>query len=422
MKPSVYTPGAGHRPPVLAGRDELVRDWQLMLNDVEARGRVGARDTILAGPRGIGKTAAVFTFGDLSAQHGYEVVNLQAAAGTVSLIDSLVRHAERRAAANAGPWRRVKDAFERIAAINVTVAGFGGGISTHPRSTDAPTGGVAPEDLADALARLAHETRQEHPHGGVLVTVDEMQVAAHRELALLAAALHRLNGDHPDARVLFAGTGLPHTTDVLTAAGVTHADRLFYLRRLPLTLSDDDALYAIVQPALQAGVSWQPDAAQHVVSASNGYPAHLQLFADHAWRAMPDDATTITLPAAQHAVQEASEQLQDRTFEPRFERLSDRQAELLTALAVNGGRARTGDLTITLARASAATFSRTRDELLTEGDLYAPRYGETALTVPLFGPYLTEHYEQLRGRSRTTLLSLEDMRRNVAAIAAQRSR
>ena len=57
-------------------------------------------------------------------------------------------------------------------------------------------------------------------------------------------------------------------------------------------------------------------------------------------------------------------------------------------IAVNGGRASRSDVTITLGRTSADSFSRTRSELLAAGDVYAPRYGEMALTVPLLGTYL----------------------------------
>jgi Cdc6-like AAA superfamily ATPase len=64
MEPRIYPPGAGHRPPVLAGRDELLHSWRLILNDAAAGGRPGAREIILTGPRGIGKTAALLAFGD----------------------------------------------------------------------------------------------------------------------------------------------------------------------------------------------------------------------------------------------------------------------------------------------------------------------------------------------------------------------
>ena len=66
MRDSVYTPGAGHSPRVLAGRDDLLRDWQLMLNDADSRGRVRAQDIVLVGPRGVGKTATLSAFGALA--------------------------------------------------------------------------------------------------------------------------------------------------------------------------------------------------------------------------------------------------------------------------------------------------------------------------------------------------------------------
>jgi len=34
-------------------------------------------------------------------------------------------------------------------------------------------------------------------------------------------------------------------------------------------------------------VAWAPEAADLLVRLTNGYPAHVQLFADEAWRAAP---------------------------------------------------------------------------------------------------------------------------------------
>lgn len=112
-----------------------------------------------------------------------------------------------------------------------------------------------PGTLAAALDRLASEVRKDAPNGGLLITVDEVQVASAADLALLAATLQRLNVDYPRSAVVFAGTGLPHTPEVLRAAGVTHPDRLFLLEQLSVTLPTADATYAIVEPARRAGVS-----------------------------------------------------------------------------------------------------------------------------------------------------------------------
>jgi hypothetical protein len=403
---------------VLAGRDALIQGWRMMLNDVAVRGRVGARDVILAGPRGIGKTAALLAFGDICRESHYEVVNLQAAAGNAGLIDSVVGEARERIESGAGAWQRAKRAFERIGAVNVNVAGFGAGLSTHGRADAAAP--VSPGSLARALAQLAEEVRREHPAAGVLVTVDEMQVSASGDLALLAAALQRLNADYPQAAVLFAGSGLPHMPEVLRAAGVTHPDRLFDVRQVPLTLSAVDARYAIVEPARNHGVQWDPAAADLIVQTTNGYPAHLQLFADHAWRLADSTSHTITVHDARHALRSAAGEVEERTLGPRLERLTDRQAELLAAIAVHGGAATTANLTVTLARTSSTTYSRTRDELITEGDIYAPRRGELALTVPLFAQYLLANYEHVHGRASVPLLALEEMRHNAEGVASGR--
>jgi hypothetical protein len=99
---------------------------------------------------------------------------------------------------------------------------------------------------------------------------------------------------------------------------------------------------------------------------------------------------------------------------PRFDRLSDRQAELLVAVAIAGGTVASAQLSVILGREDRRSYSRTRDELITEGDLFAPRRGELALTVPLLAPYLLAHYEDLRSRSTVKLLPLAEMLNNAA--------
>jgi hypothetical protein len=85
--------------------------------------------------------------------------------------------------------------------------------------------------------------------------VDEVQVAGPQDLTLLAATLHQLNVQHPDAAVSFAGSGLPTVPGDLRADGVTHPYRLFTIEEIPPELSQDEALYAVIEPARRAGVT-----------------------------------------------------------------------------------------------------------------------------------------------------------------------
>jgi hypothetical protein len=98
--------------------------------------------------------------------------------------------------------------LERVAGVSLGVAGASASVSLHkPRERGERT--VFPEMLAAALAALADEVRKDAPAGGVLLLVDEVQVAGASDLTLLAASLHQLNVHHPSAVGAFAASGLP---------------------------------------------------------------------------------------------------------------------------------------------------------------------------------------------------------------------
>lgn len=408
MDGNVYTPGAGNLPPVLAGRDALLHRAALVLNDVATVGRPRAQDMILVGPRGVGKTVTLTTYANLAASRGFEVVELQAVSGHAGLVESLLQRAASRIEKNSGPWTRARKAFDRIASVSIGVAGLNAGIGVHSPALGSSR--LDPGTLAEALVELSEEVRRDEPQGGLFVTVDELQVAAPGDLALLAATLHRLNVEHPRSAVVFAGTGLPHTPAVLSAAGVTHPDRLFVLEDLPVALPDLDATFAVVEPARRVGVMWHPDAAAAVVAASNGYPAHIQLFAQATWQMAPGPSS-IDLADVSAALPYARGELSRRTLGPRWDRMPDRQMEYLAALALAGGRTTSNSIGRSLGR-TLPELSSLRDDLIREGDIYSPQRGYVALTMPIFSEFILERYDQARAVSDTELLTLDQMRRN----------
>jgi hypothetical protein len=419
MDSNVYRPGAGKVPPLLVGRDRLVRDWTLQLHAVAGGGgRAAAEDLLLTGPRGVGKTCTLTVLADQARSLGYEVVNLQAVRDEPTMVASLIRQADAAIAADKGPWKRAKQALERFAGLQLGAGGFSAGVSLHP-----PAGGSAgvardPESLAGALAALSEAVRGETgglqtaaSRGGVMLTIDEIQVGDAREVALIAAVLQRLNVDHPDAAVVFAGTGLPHTMARLTEAGVTHPDRLFVETRIPLQLEEPDARLAILEPARVAGGGWEPAAVDAVLEASNRYPAHLQYFAQAVWRHAPGPVVDVASAAA--AIPPAAETLTMRSLEPRWDALSEREAELVTAIAANGGRATAQELAVILGR-DQRSWSRVRQNLIETGDIYAPRRGVLEITMPALARYALHEYPDLQGRSGERLVSLDEMRRRGA--------
>ncbi len=392
MERSPYTPGAGHMPPVLAGRQDQLRGWALMLNDVAAVGRSQAVDLVLTGPRGIGKTAACHALAGLAAERGFQVLSLQAVSGS-DLMTSLREEATDRAAGSVSGWRRLRDALDRIAGVSVNAPGGAGiGVTLHPAKPPAVASGASA--VARALAQMAQDIRSANDgQGGLMLSVDELQVAPPHDLTFLAAVLHRLNVDQPDARLVFAGTGLPTTQQIMTNAGVTHPDRLFRFDRLPATLDPAEAARAVVEPAQRLGVTWHPAAVQQLLATTIGYPAHLQLFADRTWRAAA--RPIITAEDFARAAPTVAEQIAEQTLGPRWERLPDGQRQYLAALAILGGHAPSRAVAEVIG-VTLSQVSPVRDELIKKGDIYAPRYGVVALSMPMMGPYVLASYDQAR--------------------------
>ncbi|WP_162802261.1 ATP-binding protein [Ornithinimicrobium murale] len=410
MEGSLYTPGAGHSPPELVGRDALIQEWHRTLNSVAAQGRVAARDMLLTGPRGVGKTTMLTAYGRAASEQGFDVVNVQAIRHHESVVDALITKARTKLEDGAGAWVKARNAVERLSGLNVGVAGLSVGISTRDDSTAAASRVNDPGAIAAALATLSDAIREDRGSGGLLITVDELQAAHPSDLTLIAAALHRLNVDHPTATVTFAASGLPHTPQVLTDAGVTHPDRLFFQDDVPLTLTPEQVELAVAVPAGRRGVSWHPDALQAITNATNGYPAHVQLFADAIWRVAPGPHR-ITLDDAKTGITSAVQEVNRRTLSPRWNGLADRSMEYMAALALHGGEATTKQLATTLGR-TAPNLSMVRQRLLDQGDIYAPGRGQVRMAMPLLVPYALARYEESRAQSDTPILSLDQMRAN----------
>lgn len=407
MRDSPYTPGAGHSPPILAGREFLESQWKEMLSEVAGAGRKRAQDTILRGPRGVGKTVLLSRFQQLAAGQGYDTISLQSAAGGGGIVDGILARAQDRLAQQRPAWQRAKDALQRLSGVNLSAAGFGAGVTINP--ADAHQAPIDPGTLAATLATLAREIRTDAPGGGLLITLDEMQVSRGPDLALAAAALQRLNVEHPDSPVAFSASALPNIDDVLRDAGVTHPDRLFGTQPIPVELGRAAARFAVVEPARQRGVTWSELGVGKLLDATHRYPAHLQLFADQTWR-LADGPHEITIENVQRGLASAEQLVEIRTLDPRWQRATDRHVELLAALAVTtnaaaSDHATTAQISAVLDRA-VNEWSNTRIELIKEGDIYAPGRGRLAFTVPTYAPYILRNYETRRAEARLDLTPL----------------
>jgi hypothetical protein len=343
----------GRVPSAFGGRGRELRDARTVLEQLAVRRHGGQR--ILEGLRGVGKTALMAHVRQETEGQGLLTLRAELG-GDRDAVAHRILHLI-RAITPAGRLRELASRFR-----GVRVGPIAGELTS-------PTGG--PEEITDLIADLG--TTAAANDAPVLLTIDEAHEDPHVACQIIRGLHEAGQQEVPVAAYLAGLPGLHARLSEITT----------YAERLPVTtlglLDYDETRAALVTPFADAGILVTPDVVDAVADAAGGYPYFVQLWGHHLWRetADPDRITMAAVRAASGAVQEAV----DRLFSGRFDRLTELQRRYVMALARLGGRARSADVASALGRA-VQSVSPLRAKLIERGALYAPAYGEVALTVP----------------------------------------
>lgn len=396
MQPQIYAPGAGHVPPggSLPGREELLRSWDNLLGNVTLRGRVGARDLVLTGNRGVGKTVAMKHCAAIAERHGYARLAFQAsreATLSAALQEAVAAHPR---AGEAG-WAAAVQTLRRITGASVGVAGVSASISRQPDESLAQPDPYNTTAIANALAGLAAtiKDRDRQKRGGVLLCIDELQMSAPRDLEALGGVLNHLNNWHPEAPVVFVAAGLPNTLQRMMGSPehplISNPARLFMFEPLKQYLTLEQTESALRPAARQHGADWTPEAARAVHDATQGYPAHVQVLAAATWSHAPRSPITAADVRAAEPIAQA--EVARMYLVPRWEQMSGLQRAYLTAISMCDTPTETGRVAAMLGRRTT-DLSRAREALLRAGDIYSTGVGRISLAQPLMRAFAPHQY------------------------------
>jgi AAA ATPase domain len=377
-----FSPGAGSRPPELAGRDEVRESARVAIERLR-RGRPN-KSVILVGLRGVGKTVLLDTIRDAAEHSGIHTVRVEAPEGrslpaliAPELRGALLRLSRTEAARDLA--QRALRAIAGFAKLKVKFQDIEVGLDFESEPGLADNG-----DLESDLAALLEAAgRAAQAAGTALVLfIDELQYVQETELAALITALHRCA--QQQLPVGLVGAGLPQLRGLMGNAK-SYAERLFEFPEVG-PLNPQDARQAIEEPILSEGAFITGEALDLIVRRTHGYAYFLQEWGKHAW-----DAATES-PISRADVVEgsitATASLDASFFRVRFDRLTPSEKRYLRAMAQLGpGPHRSGDIADVLKKKVTA-LGPTRNQLISKGMIWSPSHGDTAFTVPLFDQFM----------------------------------
>ncbi|HEX6498526.1 MAG TPA: AAA family ATPase [Micromonosporaceae bacterium] len=387
-----YAPGAGQRPPELAGRDREVAVFDVVLERV-ARGRP-ERSLVLTGLRGVGKTVL------LNALRSQAIGRLWGTGKIEARPDQSLRRpiaaALHMAVREIAPHHRAPDRVDEFLGVLKAFAlrsAPGGklrdrwqpGIDVPAATGRADTGDIE-IDLVELLTDAAGVATDVGT--GIALFIDEMQDVAPGDVSALCAACHELS--QLGAPLIVVGAGLPHLPAVLSAAK-SYSERLFRYQRIDRLdrIAADQALCA---PAEREGVEYEPKALDALYEMSGGYPYFVQAYGKATWDHAP--RTPISAEDVRVAAPEAEAELAVGFFGSRYERATPAEREYMRTMAAlsevdthTDAAVPTAEIARALGR-KPASLSPARDALIKKGLIYSGERGTVAFTVPHFGRYL----------------------------------
>ncbi|MFT3971565.1 MAG: ATP-binding protein [Micropruina sp.] len=385
-----YAPGAGQRPPELAGRDPQLEAFRFVLERV-ARGRP-ERSIVLVGLRGVGKTVLLNATRSLAVRAGWGTGKLEARPdqGIRRPLGAALHMAIRELGhPDATAVLSTLKAFVERAAPSNTKAydRWNSGISAPSIAGRADSGDIE-IDLVELLTDVAGLAADQGK--GVAVFIDEMQDLGADDVSALCAACHELG--QQGLPLIVVGAGLPHLPTVLSASK-SYSERLFSYARID-RLDRDSADLALVAPAADEGAAFTPDALDAMYQVTGGYPYFVQAYGKVVWDLAP--STPITAEDVAVAAPEAEHELAVGFFGSRLERATAAEREYLRAMADadtdDTGAVPSALVAQTLGR-KPQSLSPARDALIKKGLIYASERGRIAFTVPHFGRFLRAQAE-----------------------------
>jgi len=376
-----FAPGAGSRPPELAGRDVVLEHARVSCGRA-INGR-SARSMMLLGLRGTGKTVLLNEVGKIAEQAGLLVSKVESpeeeslARLLYPEMRKVMRSLSTVEAAKQIANRGLKGLRGFASIFKIDIAGVEVGVEPEPGLADSGNLQYDLPDLFNVIGRAAQAAGK-----GWILLIDEVQYLGEADLRALIVSMHKMSQE--GLPVLLVGAGLPQVAR-LAGEAKSYAERLFLYPEIN-ALDADAAAQAVLKPILDEEASIAEAALQEIVVRTKGYPFFLQEWASTAWNCA--EGPEISLDDVVQSYSETLALLDAGFFRVRIDQLTPSEVLFVRAMSELGdGPYAVGDIAKAMGR-TQSSLGPIRAKVIAKGMAYSTDHGVLDFTVPLFAEFI----------------------------------
>ncbi len=394
-----FTPGAGHMPPYLAGREPEITLFRRLI-----RQNTIYENLLLTGLRGVGKTVLLEALKPVALQEKWSWVGSDLSeSASVSEATLAQRILTDLSLVSAGLifQRSSKPAvgFSSPAVVTRQPLDY----RTLQRIYEETPGLIADKIKAVLILVWDAMSQQVPDRKGIIFAYDEAQTLCEHPqerqypLSMLLDIFQSIQKTH--VPFMLALTGLPTLFSKLIEAR-TYSERMFRVVSLSVLSKDEckDAITKPVENVAHAPLYFTEDSVETIINHSGGYPYFIQFICREVydvWLNTPGERTAVEQRSSV-PMEGIIRKLDADFFAGRWARLTDRQRELLTVVASID--ASDGEFSVQevvakskemLSNAfSPSLVSQMLSALSQRGIIYKNRHGKYSFAVPLMGQFV----------------------------------
>jgi DNA-binding MarR family transcriptional regulator len=361
MYSNPFTPVFGNEPPIIAGREKIMKDVVRGLDNAPGDPN---RVTIFTGPRGSGKTVLLSRISAIAEGQGWISVHSFAAEG---MLDDLRQQTEERAAEFLPVRNKSKVSGVQVYGTGVTFDN----VAESGLNWRTQMGRYIDELNAQDIGLLftIDEVAPEEPEMVQFISVFQMFIREKRNVALLMA-------------------GLPGKVLMLFKNDKTTFLRRAFRRRLG-AIGLPEVRTTMKKTIELSGRNIGKAALEKAGEYTEGFPFMIQLIGYYAFN--QSNAKTITMNDVEMGYRDAREDMENMILEASLNDLSDKDIEFLTVMLEDGEESRISDIAERM-EVSASYASHYKRRLLEQGLITEAGRGKVVFSMPMFKDLFSERY------------------------------